>query len=229
VAGVVVAVGTWQVAGDEEDIRHPAPPERRVRPPVNRGGGEPALNLPSTTRVLLLVIASIGALDWLAGGLIARLMVFPGFAPTPWVLGWAFTSAFVHASFAHLALNLFALAIFGSVLEPRIGGRWLVGLFVAGAIVGPLTHSVFDPAPVLGASAANGALAGAGLLLAQRHQLGRHGPLMMIFAGIFLLTSLVGFVAPFGGRIADAAHLGGLVVGLLLATRIRHVRHLPFA
>jgi membrane associated rhomboid family serine protease len=177
----------------------------------------------------MLVIASIGVLDWLAGGLLARLMVFPGFAPTPWVVVWAFTSAFVHAGLAHLALNLFALAIFGSVLEPRIGGRWVLALFAAGAVVGPLTHAVFDPAPVLGASAANGALAGTGLLLAQRHQLGRHGRLMMLFAGIFLLTSLVGFVAPFNAQIADAAHLGGFVVGLLLATRIRVIRRLPFA
>ena len=174
------------------------------------------------------MIAALGLLDWIAGGIISYMLLFPGFAPTPLVVLWAFTSAFVHASFAHLALNLFALAIFGSVLEPRIGGRWLVAIFAAGAIVGPLTHSVFDPAPVLGASAANGALAGTGLLLAQRHQLGRHGPLMMIFAGIFLLTSLVGFVAPFGGQIADAAHLGGFIVGLLLATRIRVVRRLPF-
>lgn len=197
--------------------------------PPARGHGEPALNLPSTTRALMLVIAVIGVIDWLVGGRLAYLMVFPGFAPTPWVAVWAFTSAFVHASFAHLALNLFALAIFGSVLEPRIGGRWLLGLFCAGAVVGPLTHAVFDPAPVLGASAANGALAGTGLLLAQRRQLGRYGPLMLIFAGIFLLTSLLGFVAPFSGQIADAAHLGGIVVGLLLATRIRHVRRLPFA
>jgi membrane associated rhomboid family serine protease len=199
-----------------------------VRPPPS-ARGEPALNLPPTTRTLLLVIAGLAALDWLAGGRLAALMVFPGFVPTPWVVVWAFTSAFVHAGVAHLGLNLFALAIFGSVLEPRIGGRWLLALFAAGAVVGPLTHAVFDPAPVLGASAANGALAGTGLLLAQRHQLGRHGPLMMIFAGIFLLTSLVGFVAPFGGQIADAAHLGGFVVGLLLATRIRGVRRLPSA
>jgi GlpG protein len=198
-----------------------------VRPPA-RGRGEPALNLPSTTRNLIVVILAIGVLDWLAGGRLAYLLVFPGFAPTPLVVVWAFTSAFVHASFGHLALNLFALAIFGSVLEPRIGGRWVLAIFAAGAVVGPLTHSLFDPAAVLGASAANGALAGTGLLLAQRHQLGRHGALMTIFAGIFLLTSLVGFVAPFGGQVANAAHLGGFVVGLLLATRIRHVRHLPF-
>jgi membrane associated rhomboid family serine protease len=218
-----VVAPTWQVADDDR----PADAERALRPPPGRG--EPALNLPPTTRALLIVIAVIGVLDWLAGGRLAYLMVYPGFAPTPWVVLWAFTSAFVHAGFAHLALNLFALAIFGAVLEPRIGGRWLLGIFAAGAIVGPLTHSVFDAAPVLGASAANGALAGTGLLLAQRGQLGRHGPLMMIFAGIFLLTSLVGFVAPFGGQIADAAHLGGFVVGLLIATRIRRIRRLPFA
>jgi membrane associated rhomboid family serine protease len=192
-------------------------------------GGEPALNLPPVTRTLIAVLIGLGVLDWLAGGRVSWLLVFPGFAPTPLVVVWALTSALVHASFAHLALNVFALAIFGSVLEPRIGGRWLLGLFVTGAVVGPLVHAVFDPAPVLGASAANGALAGTGLLLAQRHQLGRHGPLMMIFAGLFLLTSLVGFVAPFGGQIADAAHLGGFVAGLLLATRIRHVQARPLA
>jgi len=199
-----------------------------VRRPIRGGGGEPALNLPPTTRALLLVLIAIAALDWLSGGRLAYLLIFPGFAPTPLVIVWALTSALVHASLAHLALNLFALAIFGSVLEPRIGGRWLLALFAIGAVAGPLTHSLFDAAPVLGASAANGALAGTGLLLAQRQQLGRHGPLMMIFAGLFLLTSLIGFVTPLSGQIADAAHLGGFVAGLLVATRIRRVRR-PFA
>lgn len=197
-----------------------------MRPFPARGGGEPAINLPPVTRALIVILLVIGALDWLSGGVLSYMLLFPGFAPTPWVVVWALTSALVHASFAHLALNVFALAIFGSVLEPRIGGRWLLALFVAGAVIGPLTHAVFDPAPVLGASAANGALAGCGLLLAQRRQLGRHGPLMLIFAGIFLLTSLVGFATPFANQIADAAHLGGLIAGLLLATRIRRIRPL---
>ncbi len=186
--------------------------------------GEPALNLPPTTRMLLFLLVGVAILDWLAGGRISYLLYFPGFEPSPWTVWSAFTSAFVHASLGHLALNLFALAIFGSVLEPRIGGRWLLVLFALGAVAGPLTHALFDPAPVLGASAANGALAGAGLLLAQRRQLGRHGPLMLLFAGLFLLTSLVGFVLPFSNHIADAAHLGGFIAGLLLATRIRRVR-----
>lgn len=192
------------------------------------GRGEPILNLPATTRTMVLVLAAIGALDWLSGGIVSYLFYFPGFTWNPLVLLQAFTSAFVHASFAHLALNLVALAIFGSVLEPRIGRHWFLALFAVGAVAGPLTHAVFDPAPVLGASAANGALAGAGLLLAQRRQLGRHGSLMTLFAGLYLVTSLVGFVLPLGSHIANAAHLGGLIAGLLLATRIRHVRAYPF-
>lgn len=189
--------------------------------PSRPGRGEPVVNLPPVTRWLILALLGIGALDWLSGGRLSYFLYFPGFTADPVVLWRAFSSAFVHASFAHLALNVVALAIFGSVLEPRIGGRWLLALFAAGAVVGPLTHALFDPAPVLGASAGNGALAGCGLLLAQRRQLGRHGPLMLIFAGIFMLTSLVGFVSPFASQIADAAHLGGILAGLLLATRIR--------
>ena len=200
-----------------------------MRRSLQLGGSEPAINLPPVSRALIVILVAIGALDWLSGGRLAYILLFPGFAPTPWVVVSAFTSAFVHASFAHLALNIFALAIFGSVLEPRIGGRWLLALFATGAVVGPLTHAVFDPAPVLGASAANGALAGCGLLLAQRRQLGRHGPLMLLFAGIFLLTSLVGFATPFANQIADAAHLGGLIAGLLLATRIRRIHASSFS
>ncbi len=178
-------------------------------------------NLPPMTRALILLLIGIGAVDWLVGGNISFALLFWGFEWSPFVLWHAFTSAFVHASLAHLALNVAALAIFGSVLEPRVGGRWFLGLFVAGAVAGPLTHAAFDSAPVLGASAGNGALAGAGLVLARRQQLGRHGQLMALFASLFLLTSLIGFVLPVASQIANAAHLGGFLVGALLATRIR--------
>ncbi|UCD07037.1 MAG: rhomboid family intramembrane serine protease, partial [Candidatus Aenigmatarchaeota archaeon] len=67
---------------------------------------------------------------------------------------WMFvTHIFLHGSFMHLAFNLFALLLFGSILENIVGSKnFLIIFFVAGIVSG-FADVLFYPAAV-GASGA---------------------------------------------------------------------------
>jgi membrane associated rhomboid family serine protease len=83
-----------------------------------------------------------------------------------------FTSIFLHGGFAHLLYNVFALALFGSMLERFIGSRrFLIVFFVTGILANVVSFNFYDSS--LGAS---GAIFGViGALIAIR-------PLMFVWA-----------------------------------------------
>ena len=83
-------------------------------------------------------------------------------------------SAFVHASFWHLLLNMYVLWVFGSVLEPAIGHARYLGIYLLSAVAGnaaviltadPLGNSWFTA--TVGASGAVFGLLGAQLVVAR--------------------------------------------------------------
>ncbi|MCW2578816.1 MAG: Membrane associated serine protease, rhomboid family [Blastococcus sp.] len=121
-----------------------------------------------------------------------------------------FTAAFLHIGPVHLALNMFALLLFGSELEQRLG-RWrylsvylLAGLGAAAAI-----QLFGDPrVPVAGASGAIYGLMGAlgVFMLAQRQDL----------RGLLALLA-INVVVSFLPGVSLLGHLGGLVTGALTA------------
>ena len=129
------------------------------------------------------------------------------------------TAIFLHGGFLHLALNMYGLYYLGPVLERQIGiVRFLVIYFVAG-IYGFLISLVFlEPmTPTLGASGSIFGLIGA--LIGSEMRFGRH-PLAFLehdygrnLMGFILINLVIGFSMP---GINNAAHLGGLVAGLLL-------------
>jgi membrane associated rhomboid family serine protease len=135
----------------------------------------------------------------------------------PWTL---ITSIFLHGSFEHLFYNMFALALFGSILEKVIGGkRFLIIFFVSGVISG--IGSVFFYTASIGAS---GAIFGVmGALAALR-------PRMTIYVGfvpmpmavavvLWAAGDLIGIFAP--DEVAHAAHLFGLAFGLIVGFFLR--------
>jgi len=129
----------------------------------------------------------------------------------PWIL---VTSIFAHASFEHLLFNMFALFLFGALLENIIGGRrWLIVFFVAGILGGLATVPFYDSS--LGASGAIFGLMGALAVLRPRMVIYvSYVPLPMYVAVVFWAASdLLGLFVPSG--IANTAHLAGLVIGLL--------------
>ncbi|HLS49051.1 MAG TPA: rhomboid family intramembrane serine protease [Actinomycetaceae bacterium] len=125
------------------------------------------------------------------------------------------TAAFLHAGFLHLAINMYALWIVGSVLEPVLG-RWrftvLYLLSALGGSVGVLLlASPQSPAwitPVVGASGAVFGLFGGIAVVLRRMR--RDTTQILVLLVINAVISL--FIA----RISWQAHLGGLIVGALL-------------
>lgn len=154
---------------------------------------------------------------------------------------WTFlTYALLHGSWTHVVLNCVWLAAFGAPVVRRIGNLRSVVLTLATAVAGALTHWAANPEslqPMIGASAIVSGVMAAASLFAFEPQRARTdaGPAsrLDVYAGLlrnrtavmflgswFVLNIVFGLVAgPLGlvdGGIAWEAHIGGLVVGLLL-------------
>jgi membrane associated rhomboid family serine protease len=139
------------------------------------------------------------------------------------------TAAFSHNELWHLAINMFVLWSFGTVLEHLWGTRVFVLVYLAAAVVASVSHCAVssfimgrDNIPALGASGAV-----SGLLLAYALHFPRHRILLF---GIVPVPALAGVLAFVGldlwgliaqGRggglpIGHGAHLGGALAGALI-------------
>ena len=134
---------------------------------------------------------------------------------------WTFiTSMFLHADFTHLFYNMFALGIFGFILEKIIGSRrFLILYFSAGLVAG--IASLFFYSAVLGASGAIMGVLGCLAVLRPRMSVWvMYVPMpMIIAAGLWILFDLLGMFSP--GNVANAAHLGGMFLGLAYGLWLR--------
>ncbi|MBX6419736.1 MAG: rhomboid family intramembrane serine protease [Nevskia sp.] len=148
-----------------------------------------------------------------------------------WPLGPQFhlwqilTSAFLHGSLVHLAMNLFGLWMFGRDVERALGSARFVELYLVSAVTASVTQLLVTAAlaqrvPTLGASGALfGVLAAYGWLFPRRVILMLFPPIALP-APLFVLAyaALELFSGVFGTQqgVAHFAHLGGLAGGFLL-------------
>lgn len=139
---------------------------------------------------------------------------------------WLFvTSIFLHGSLTHLLFNIFALFLFGSLLEKKIGSNQFLFFFLLTGIIAGIVGSLFYER-MLGAS---GAIYGIiGMLTAIQ-------PLTMVFAfGVpmpIFIASILWILVDFGsftsslagipGGIANAAHLAGIFSGIFFGLIFR--------
>jgi membrane associated rhomboid family serine protease len=125
------------------------------------------------------------------------------------------TAAFLHAGPLHIALNMFALFILGTLLEPAIGTPRFLAVYFVSLLAGSFGALLLDPhETTVGASGAIFGLMSAAFIVA-RHR------------GLEQLASQIGFyviinlVFTFGvPGISVGGHLGGLVGGALAALLI---------
>lgn len=128
----------------------------------------------------------------------------------------AITTGFLHGGVMHLALNMYALWLIGPFLEHLLG-RWrylslyLLSLF-GGTIAVVLFASPGDLSWRIGVVGASGAVFGlfGAVFLVLRH-LGRDSTQIFAVIGLNVVFS---FLVP---GISWQAHLGGLLIGALLA------------
>jgi membrane associated rhomboid family serine protease len=126
------------------------------------------------------------------------------------------SSAFLHGGTLHLALNMYALWIVGSVLEPALG-RWrFTALYLLSAVGGSvavlLLASPADASWSTSVVGASGAVFGlfAAIFIVMR-KFGRDSTQILV---LIALNFVLGFV--FAG-ISWQSHLGGAITGALLA------------
>jgi membrane associated rhomboid family serine protease len=120
------------------------------------------------------------------------------------------TSAFLHVEFTHLALNMIGVWLFGSLLERELG-RWrFLCLYLVSALLASVTvYWLSEPASLsLGASGAVFGLFGAALVILLKKRM--DVSFLLILLGLNLVLSFT------RSDISWQAHLGGLVVGLLM-------------
>ena len=130
------------------------------------------------------------------------------------------TSIFLHSGIPHLAYNLFALALFGSILEKLIGGKkFLIVFFVTGILANLVSVNFYSSS--LGASGAIFGVIGALIFVRPLMVVWAFGMPMPIFiAGILWgAGDLLGAVGFFMGNPIDntgnIAHLSGMFFGFI--------------
>jgi membrane associated rhomboid family serine protease len=137
----------------------------------------------------------------------------------PWRL---LTSMFLHVGLVHLALNMYMLLTFGSLVERRFGHVRILLVYLLSGLVGSLVSALWHVDPfnqVIGAGA-SGALMGlcgaylADWLVAQwrndpHEQISTGGPLVQTI----VINLVIGAAMP---GIDNAAHVGGLIGGFVV-------------
>ncbi len=125
-----------------------------------------------------------------------------------------FTAVFLHGNFTHLLYNVFALALFGSMLEKMIGSRrFLILFFITGILANIFSINFYDNS--LGASGAIFGIIGALIIIRPLMIVWAFGlPMPIFLAGIlWAIGDAIGIFVP--SNVANLAHLSGMFFGLV--------------
>jgi len=120
---------------------------------------------------------------------------------------------FLHGGVTHLLYNMFALALFGFILEKIVGVKRFLIIYFAAGLASALA-SIFFYNATLGASGAIFGVMGCLAVLRPRMTVWvGYIPMPMAAAAVVWgLGDLLGMFAP--GNVAHAAHIAGLVFGV---------------
>lgn len=136
---------------------------------------------------------------------------------------WQFiTAVFLHANLGHLVYNLFALVIFGLILEKLIGSNKFLILFLFSGIIANLISFSWYP-NALGASGAIMGVIGALAVIRPLMIVWTFGMIMPMFvvAIIWMAGSLLGIFGFGDPTTGYLAHLSGIFIGILYGFFIR--------
>ena len=193
------------------------------------------------TRLLIGLNVGVFVLEAMTGpGWFARFALWPvghfvaGQFDTPvgfkvWQL---ITCGFLHANFLHLAINMYALWMFGSDVERALGSQHYLTLYFASLLCSSVTQLIVVSMmtsswvyPTVGASGAIfGILLAFGLLFPRRTIVLLIPPIPMpaiVFVILYALLELFSGVFGTNQGVAHFAHLGGMIGAYLT---LRHWR-----
>jgi membrane associated rhomboid family serine protease len=157
-------------------------------------------------------------------------MVTPAAALLPF-----FTSMFLHGSWLHVIVNMWALWIFGDNVEDHLGHFTYLLMYLLCGLAGGMTHTLLNLAssvPSVGASGAIAGIMGAYFVLYPSARVLTLVPFFFVFfvwlpawivLGYWFVVQFLSGAAtsisasnPGGGGVAFWAHVGGFVAGLVL-------------
>ena len=139
------------------------------------------------------------------------------------------SAAFVHIGIVHLAMNMWALWVLGTLAEAVLGTYLYIGIYIAGAISASLASLFWRPTVVgAGASGAIIGILGALVSVLKFARLPLPEPVLRstlrsLVQGA-VLTLLIGVFGP----IDNAAHIGGLICGLIIGFSLSWTRRADY-
>lgn len=182
------------------------------------------------SKITLLLIACNIAVYGVAGFLDSR--AFESLSQTSFLIDWGgnvpaltlsgeywrlFTSMFLHIGFLHLAINMLALWSLGIILEARMRSWVFLGVYLLSGLCGSLVTALWHRDEFFLSCGASGAILG---IFGAAIVYGLHDRRMgrpHIPPGNLLFSLVLTFGAGFAFDVDNAAHLGGLLAGALLA------------
>ena len=166
----------------------------------------------------------------------AQLLLRPDELSATGLLG----SAFLHGGWGHLLGNMLFLYIFGNNINDALGHAAYVGFYLGGAVAAGLVHAALSDSPALGASGAVFAVNGAYLAMYPRSRVVLlvfyliittiSLPAIWLMGIYFALDLFMGLnTSVFGqsGNVANWAHVGGMVFGVVVAVGMMRIGLVP--
>jgi membrane associated rhomboid family serine protease len=139
---------------------------------------------------------------------------------------WRFlTAIFLHGSLIHLMYNMFALLLFGFILESKIGSRnFLIVFLISGVLANLISVNFYENS--LGASGAIYGILGCLAVISPFMIVWVFGMLMPMFiAAILWVTGDILGVFGFGKQgIGNIAHLSGIFLGIIFGIVLNKYR-----
>jgi membrane associated rhomboid family serine protease len=120
------------------------------------------------------------------------------------------TSGFLHEGLLHIGLNMLSLWFVGRALEPAVGKRNFLAIYLAALLAGSFGALVFEPQqPTVGASGAIFGVFGALIVLAYRRGISiwQTGLAPILLINLFFDLTQSG--------ISIGGHIGGLIAGVI--------------
>ncbi|MFQ6012864.1 MAG: rhomboid family intramembrane serine protease [Thermoplasmata archaeon] len=191
----------------------------------------PSLVLANLTLFLLLILLVNFSTDPALGPFIIENLLFKPQDLVELRLWTLITSMFLHASALHVVFNILFLYLLGLPLEDRVGGPAFAALYLSAGLAASLLFALVEWGRLVAALGASGAImgiAGAFLALYPRERIFfvlvffilPRTPVYLAVGVVILGEALLLFFGVQTG-IAQAAHLGGIGFGILLAPLIR--------
>jgi rhomboid protease GluP len=192
---------------------------------------------PGTTALAGLILVGFAVEIWTGAWRNQFVLARLGAVVREWIIGdgeyWRLlTAIFLHGNgtpqgtLLHLGVNLMSLVNIGRLYEMMFGTRRIVLIFFATGIAASITSMMLNGGPSVGASGAVFGVLGALVSSILRHPRLRRDPMarsIMKQCIFWIFVNIaIGLQIP---QIDNAAHIGGLMAGLLIGALLPH--HAP--